>query len=259
MGLTENARDSTVQYSKDHRAYVFLWNGQQCFVKLSDAQGSHMRAADVAKTCLVLLSQGQIGLPEFEAKKEALLRRQGGRSLAARMPLITGTSTDSAEPPKDVVPPAMSSTAQLEQPKPAQDDAPPGHPAHSQVRFCPHSQGHLYEFKYKGQHVQVTVGKACNSPEDAARIARLCYMKFEEGISKEEVIKYRNGLLKELEMSWSNKAMPVKNDGSASSSAALTGKRRRNDGAVGASWASQLGSRWSKARKEALQREAQIS
>mmetsp|Transcript_69971 Transcript_69971/g.216339 ORF Transcript_69971/g.216339 Transcript_69971/m.216339 type:complete len:167 (-) Transcript_69971:135-635(-) len=132
----------------------------------------------------------------------------------------------------------------------ASEDAPPGHPAYSRVRFCEHAQGHLYHFKYGEDHFQVTLGRACNSAKHAARIARLCYVRFEAGSSKEDVKAYRDQLLRDLARSWASNKDKLEGAGAEVPKAPRVPKRRgRRDGAVGESWASQLGTRFSKMRK----------
>uniref|UniRef100_A0A7S0FAH3 Uncharacterized protein n=1 Tax=Pyrodinium bahamense TaxID=73915 RepID=A0A7S0FAH3_9DINO len=128
-----------------------------------------------------------------------------------------------------------------------EEDAPQGHPAYSRVRFCDHPQGHLYHFKYGDEHFQVTLGRACNSAAHAARIARLCYLRFEAGDSKEDVKAFRDRLLRELAARWdTNKDASHEREGGAQRPAK---RRKRLDGAVGTTWASQLGSRFSKMKK----------
>eukprot|EP00927_Polykrikos_kofoidii_P081152 TRINITY_DN78309_c0_g1_i1.p1 TRINITY_DN78309_c0_g1~~TRINITY_DN78309_c0_g1_i1.p1 ORF type:complete len:208 (+),score=41.17 TRINITY_DN78309_c0_g1_i1:65-688(+) len=106
------------------------------------------------------------------------------------------------------------------------DDAPEGHIAHSAVKFLAHKQGHLYTFTYNKEHFQVTVGHACNSYEHAARIARLCYVRFEAGDTKRKVTAYRAKLLRVL---------------CADPSLA----EARKKGAVGRPWFKQLGTKHS--------------
>merc|ERR1711897_22484 len=88
------------------------------------------------------------------------------------------------------------------------DDAPAGHVSHQKVRFCDHAQGHLYHFVYNKQHFQVTLAKACNSPLHAARLARLCYLRFQAGDTKEEVVRYREAALKDLKARWARGELP---------------------------------------------------
>lgn len=77
-------------------------------------------------------------------------------------------------------------------------DAPEGHVAFKKARYCAHNQCVVFQFPVDGKkvHFQTTV-KACGDcRETAERIARLCYLKFETGTPKEEVIQYRDELYK---------------------------------------------------------------
>mmetsp|Transcript_89562 Transcript_89562/g.159004 ORF Transcript_89562/g.159004 Transcript_89562/m.159004 type:complete len:169 (-) Transcript_89562:181-687(-) len=143
-----------------------------------------------------------------------------------------------------------------------EEDAPAGHVAHSKVKFSPHNQGHLFHFNFEKQHFQVTLGKACNSQHHAERIARLCYLRFEAGDSKDEVVKYRDAVLKDLKVKWTQglvkedvksdadalKKRPADTDASSSSKKprAKEPRAREYKGEIGKSWASQLGSKASK-------------
>mmetsp|Transcript_54007 Transcript_54007/g.89409 ORF Transcript_54007/g.89409 Transcript_54007/m.89409 type:complete len:223 (+) Transcript_54007:54-722(+) len=124
-----------------------------------------------------------------------------------------------------------------------EEDAPPDHIAHQVVRFVDHAQGALYSFTYRKQHFQVTLGRACNSDVHAGRIARLCYMQFEAGLTKEEVKKYRDTLLRELSRLRGPSAAAA---GAANAAkASRIAKRKERSGSVGSSWFSQLGSKHS--------------
>eukprot|EP00933_Yihiella_yeosuensis_P072559 TRINITY_DN80987_c0_g1_i1.p1 TRINITY_DN80987_c0_g1~~TRINITY_DN80987_c0_g1_i1.p1 ORF type:complete len:258 (+),score=58.57 TRINITY_DN80987_c0_g1_i1:149-922(+) len=154
-------------------------------------------------------------------------------------------------------------------------DAPEGHVAHQNVRFCDHAQGALWHFRFAGQHFQVTVGKACQSSEHAARIARLCYLRFEAGDPKSTVIEYREGLLRHLATQWragklqvdrylpAPKANKVAKDPKLPKVAKVQAadawsellppvseakKKPAEEGKKVQSWASQLGKKFSKAK-----------
>ncbi|CAK0905697.1 unnamed protein product [Prorocentrum cordatum] len=80
----------------------------------------------------------------------------------------------------------------------ASEDAPPGHEAWSRIHY-ERSRGlvrlHLRILRRPGLERYTTTVKACGgSEEEAMRIARLCWVKFAEGASKEEVSVYRQGL-----------------------------------------------------------------
>jgi len=120
-----------------------------------------------------------------------------------------------------------------------EEDAPPEHVAHSAVKFQPHPQGDLFAFHYNGEHFQVTVGRACNSEAQAGRIARLCYLSFEAGQSKEDVTLYRKSLLRSLSTRRS-----ASSAGFADAAASRPAKKHAKGG-LGVSWFSQLGSKHS--------------
>jgi len=75
------------------------------------------------------------------------------------------------------------------------DDAPHGHVAHSKARYNGHHKNPLVSFRWKstGQDVpfQTTVA-AAGSCQAAEVIARACWMKFEQGWLKAEVLKFRD-------------------------------------------------------------------
>jgi len=78
-------------------------------------------------------------------------------------------------------------------------DAPEGHVAFKKVTFKKVKNGApcvVFQFPVNGERVQFqTTTRACgDSREIAEKIARLCYLKFETGASKEEVFRYRDAL-----------------------------------------------------------------
>mmetsp|Transcript_10222 Transcript_10222/g.28555 ORF Transcript_10222/g.28555 Transcript_10222/m.28555 type:complete len:908 (-) Transcript_10222:94-2817(-) len=74
------------------------------------------------------------------------------------------------------------------------EDAPEGHAAHVKVR----AKNGVVSFKFESAegevHFQTTMRACGSSLADAERICRLCFVKFEEGLTKEEVLRYRNRL-----------------------------------------------------------------
>mmetsp|Transcript_126569 Transcript_126569/g.405139 ORF Transcript_126569/g.405139 Transcript_126569/m.405139 type:complete len:184 (+) Transcript_126569:166-717(+) len=136
-------------------------------------------------------------------------------------------------------------------------DAPAGHAAWEKVKFQAHAQGHLYFFK-RNFHFQVTLGMACNLDSEAGRICRLCfYLAEERHATKEQLVEFRNRLLnavaaeerrRRVEEGLSpTSAEPRKLQMPASGKTDAPLKKRRT-GAIGSSWASQLGSKHSKMR-----------
>eukprot|EP00405_Crypthecodinium_cohnii_P010654 CAMPEP_0206438054 /NCGR_PEP_ID=MMETSP0324_2-20121206/11394_1 /ASSEMBLY_ACC=CAM_ASM_000836 /TAXON_ID=2866 /ORGANISM="Crypthecodinium cohnii, Strain Seligo" /LENGTH=189 /DNA_ID=CAMNT_0053905425 /DNA_START=95 /DNA_END=664 /DNA_ORIENTATION=- len=128
-------------------------------------------------------------------------------------------------------------------------DAPEGHEAWTRVKFQAHSQGHLYFFKGPF-HFQVTVGMALNSGSDAARICRLCYyLHTTAGATKEQLVEFRNRQFQQMKKNGCKRGMEAMSDAANIPEAeASVVKKKRNTGAVGSSWASQLGTRHSKMR-----------
>merc|ERR1739848_185809 len=85
----------------------------------------------------------------------------------------------------------------------------PGHEAWEKVRIRTTSNGHggnLYDlcrFEFirddgKKEKFQATVRACGNSSEECSRVARLCYVKFKEGWSMEQVLEYRTSLYEEV-------------------------------------------------------------
>lgn len=77
-----------------------------------------------------------------------------------------------------------------EEPAAESQDAPPGHEAHGKVKYT--NSNRSWVFYYGTERFQITERAAGGSGEECARIARLCYMKFEEGWTKEQVLVFRN-------------------------------------------------------------------
>jgi len=78
------------------------------------------------------------------------------------------------------------------------EDAPEGHEAHSKVKHQRKGNEGVAHFHYDTADgkvpFQTTAGACGGSRAEAQRIARLCYMKFQEGLSKQDVLRYRNRL-----------------------------------------------------------------
>merc|ERR1719409_2251647 len=82
------------------------------------------------------------------------------------------------------------------------DDAPPGHEAHKKVHYSTTVERPLARFKIVQKDgtktcFQTTLGQS-RSREACEILARVCYMKFEAGATKEEVLQFRNGLYEQL-------------------------------------------------------------
>lgn len=74
------------------------------------------------------------------------------------------------------------------QPAPELQDAPPGHEAHTKIRCLSNK---CWGFFYGSDRLQVTKYRCGGSEKECARIARLCYVKFAEGWTKEQVLGFR--------------------------------------------------------------------
>lgn len=75
------------------------------------------------------------------------------------------------------------------------EDAPRGHPAHSAVKY--QAAKKVFSFQWLGSGgsripFQTTVPAAANSRWAAEVIARACYMKFEQGWTKDKILEWRN-------------------------------------------------------------------
>ncbi|CAE8622626.1 unnamed protein product [Polarella glacialis] len=75
-------------------------------------------------------------------------------------------------------------------------DAPEGHEAWQKLKLKGPGNYQFHFKKSKGERIpfQVTTKAANESNEEAQRIARLCYLKFEQGDPKEVVLQYRDEL-----------------------------------------------------------------
>jgi len=69
-------------------------------------------------------------------------------------------------------------------------DAPPGHPAHTNVRYSSNCSPLVF-FHFEGTRFQTTTF-AAGSRRAAEVIARACYVRFEQGEDKEAVLKFRS-------------------------------------------------------------------
>jgi len=76
------------------------------------------------------------------------------------------------------------------------EDAPPGHIAWEKMN-CNDKIIQFTFHKGSGKRMQLNIRTCNNSREDAERICRLCYIQFQEGRSKKEVMEYRNRLLEQ--------------------------------------------------------------
>eukprot|EP00928_Gymnodinium_smaydae_P063479 TRINITY_DN4703_c0_g1_i1.p1 TRINITY_DN4703_c0_g1~~TRINITY_DN4703_c0_g1_i1.p1 ORF type:complete len:684 (-),score=107.97 TRINITY_DN4703_c0_g1_i1:64-2115(-) len=109
---------------------------------------------------------------------------------------VTQSTQEAGPPPKKArkaeSPAAAADAAPIAWPQ----DAPAGHVAHEKVRRKGDTAFCFYYALADGSkpHFQATLQACNNSAEDCARVARLCYMKFESGATLEEVKAYRGTL-----------------------------------------------------------------
>mmetsp|Transcript_8331 Transcript_8331/g.21153 ORF Transcript_8331/g.21153 Transcript_8331/m.21153 type:complete len:645 (+) Transcript_8331:251-2185(+) len=97
------------------------------------------------------------------------------------------------------------------------EDAPPDSPAHQQVKWdAGHKRWHFAFKTADGQRItfQATVSATHGDAEAAARVCRLCWMRFQAGDSKEAVVEYRSSLYAKLQSPGVKKAKDA--DGQAS-------------------------------------------
>jgi len=73
-------------------------------------------------------------------------------------------------------------------------DAPPGHKAHKMVCYSASNRRAAFEDIFDGVpiRIQTTLSGCAGSPDACARVARACYLKCEEGYSREEVLEFRS-------------------------------------------------------------------
>merc|ERR1712151_352340 len=78
---------------------------------------------------------------------------------------------------------------------------PADHECHSKVRFLyDHKWPHAFFMYIDGAskyRIQATQGM-CGTPEICLRLARLCYLQFEQGKTQEEVKEYRDNIQKKI-------------------------------------------------------------
>jgi len=72
------------------------------------------------------------------------------------------------------------------------EDAPPDHIAHVKVKYNGTHTNPLVSFRFEGVPFQTTVAAAGGSRWAAEVIARACWLRFEMGASKDEVLSFRN-------------------------------------------------------------------
>mmetsp|Transcript_48089 Transcript_48089/g.108014 ORF Transcript_48089/g.108014 Transcript_48089/m.108014 type:complete len:688 (-) Transcript_48089:323-2386(-) len=79
-------------------------------------------------------------------------------------------------------------------------DAPPGHSAHLAVKYSSSKKACCFQWRGRGNivHFQTTTHAAGGSRKAAEIIARSCYIKFEQGWTKDKVREFRNQCYKKV-------------------------------------------------------------
>lgn len=105
-------------------------------------------------------------------------------------PGVTSKSTPASQAAPEANPPPTGDEL---------EDAPPDSAAHQKVRFDQKKGAYTFTTPDASKkHFQTTVHAAAKNVEAAGRIARVCFYKFEQGVSMEEVMQYRNEAYKRL-------------------------------------------------------------
>ncbi|CAE7260801.1 GOR, partial [Symbiodinium sp. KB8] len=105
-------------------------------------------------------------------------------------PGVTSKSTPASQAAPEANPPPTGDEL---------EDAPPDSAAHQKVRFDQKKGAYTFTTPDASKkHFQTTVHAAAKNVEAAGRIARVCFCKFEQGVSMEEVMQYRNEAYKRL-------------------------------------------------------------
>jgi len=96
-----------------------------------------------------------------------------------------GTASPEAAAGADAIDPAILAVLP--------DDAPPGHEAYEQIRWKDNAKWPFATFVFNGQRFQVSLGPVVGlrSKEACCRIARACYLMFDDGFSVDDVKAYR--------------------------------------------------------------------
>lgn len=95
-----------------------------------------------------------------------------------------------------VTTPHLNEDAPVDSPR-ITEDAPESSPAHAKVHWSSGSKTYWFSLPIKARvpgkpkTFQTTLMAAGDCHEDCQRIARLCYVKFEEGYSREQVLRFR--------------------------------------------------------------------
>jgi len=139
-------------------------------------------------------------LAEATASAKPLAVTDGLVKSVAKRLVLKGVAEGSAlvgEAPRGPAPAAARFTRKRKRVLDPRADAPKGHVAYSRVR-ANKACGTVIAFKFDTPQGKVnfqTTVKACGgSVTEALRICRLCYLKFEEGCKKEDVLRFRNQL-----------------------------------------------------------------
>eukprot|EP00445_Apocalathium_hangoei_P024231 CAMPEP_0203927230 /NCGR_PEP_ID=MMETSP0359-20131031/66669_1 /ASSEMBLY_ACC=CAM_ASM_000338 /TAXON_ID=268821 /ORGANISM="Scrippsiella Hangoei, Strain SHTV-5" /LENGTH=807 /DNA_ID=CAMNT_0050855959 /DNA_START=1 /DNA_END=2421 /DNA_ORIENTATION=+ len=159
-----------LKWSNSSSPYVFfeerMPDGTELRLQVTESRaGSRVVAEDICAQCLQLMRNGGT--------------KQDGEVLKTR--LLTELAPPAPEPVRPSAGPVEFS------------DAPRGHKAWEKVRVA--HKGMVMLFKFRDENFQVTV-RAAGSVAEAKRIARLCYLRFEAGDRKADILEFRNEMLR---------------------------------------------------------------
>jgi len=187
-----------------------------CYAKLKDALKGHSAKAGKGDTASSSLPAGDtavtrmpIGSPETEGEPDVL---DPPPEATVEHPVDNGAPASRAAPDASVASSVL-------------DDVPPGHISFHKIKQISDQRGNRgFNFVFvdaSGKKIpfQTTTRAAGGHDETAQRYARLCYAKFEEGWTKEQVQEFRARLYRSVEAGTSG-PQPSQNEAPATTDAA---------------------------------------
>mmetsp|Transcript_8922 Transcript_8922/g.19630 ORF Transcript_8922/g.19630 Transcript_8922/m.19630 type:complete len:660 (+) Transcript_8922:166-2145(+) len=194
------------------------------FISLQNVNGSHEDAARIARLLYSKIEAGTAKAEVFKLKDELLAKYRPAKKKkeSTEAPKATGEPVDGGQDNGEAGEVADIGDVEL-------DSA-----SAQRIRFASHASAGagFYSFSYPSPsgniRFQVTVKAANGNAQFAAQIARLCYSKFQEGMSKDEVQKYRDELYAKV----GGASAPTKRSGGTSEAGSRPGgaKRQRTNG-----------------------------
>jgi len=196
---SDSAAFKRVKYKADEQCFTFRIHrdadGSRVVIKtsVSSASGCKKTAARIARLCFEKMEAG--------ASEEEVLSYQSGLYQRCQ----AGTAEEAAQAPEAAAASknkgdlASADSDKLVEDKVSgriSEDAPTDSMAHKAVKFVSSKHAYCFEMTRDGKRefMQATVKAANSCAEDAARIARLCYLRLEAGDAKDAVVRYRNSL-----------------------------------------------------------------